>query len=70
MRYNLLRASFHQDHAVMNDIGAVHDIEGIADIVVGDEDAEAAVLQVNDEVANFGDGNVVDSGQGLVQQNE
>ena len=40
-----------QDGTVVQDVGAVDDVQRIADVVVGDQDAEATLLEVRDEVA-------------------
>ena len=52
----------------MQDVGAVDDVERLAHIVVGDQHADAAMLQVRDEVADVGDGDRVDAGERLVEQ--
>src|SRR5690349_3459008 len=54
----------------MHNIGAVHDAECLAYIVVGDENADAAILEVFDEIADVVDGEGVDRRERLVEQNE
>jgi hypothetical protein len=66
----LLRAAGEQHLAVVDDAGAVDDVERLADIVVGDEDADVALLQLDDEVANVGDRDRIDAGEGLVEQHD
>src|SRR5215471_3696214 len=54
---NVLGCTLHQHLAVMNDVSAVDDLERFAHIVVRDEDADAAVLQMLHQLANVVDGN-------------
>src|SRR3546814_10824443 len=37
---DLVRGAFHQHHAVMDDVGTVDDLKGLAHVVVGDQNAE------------------------------
>src|SRR3546814_1858365 len=67
---DLVRGAFHQHHAVMDDVGTVDDLKGLAHVVVGDQNADATVLQVGDQVADIADGDRVNAGQRLVQQDE
>src|SRR5579859_1688077 len=67
---DLVRRAFEQHLARVDDRGAVDDVEGLADIVVGDQDADAAALQIGDHFADVGDRQRVDAGEGLVQQHE
>src|SRR5258708_2469555 len=52
----------------IDDVGAVGKTKGLAHVVVGDENADAALFQVADEVLNITDGDRVDAGEGLVEQ--
>ena len=52
----------------MQDIGAVDDLERVANIVVGDQHADAAVLQMPHQIADFAHRDGIDAGQGFVQQ--
>ena len=54
----------------MQDIGAVDDLQRLAHIVVGDQHADAAILEVPDQVADLADRDRVDAGQRLVEQDE
>ena len=54
----------------MHDIGAVHDAERLAHIVIGNENADAAVLEMLDEIADVVDGEGIDRRERLVEQNE
>ena len=65
---DLGRRAFLQHPAVMQDIGAVDDIQRVAHIVVGDQDADAAILEMPDQVADFAHRDGIDAGERLVQQ--
>ena len=54
--------------AIVQDIGAIHDLERLADIVIGDQHADAAAFQVMDLAANLAHGNRIDAREGFVQQ--
>src|SRR5690242_13759321 len=45
---NLLGRALLQDLSMCDDVGAVTDAQGVLDVVVGDEDAQSAGLQVGD----------------------
>ena len=47
-----LRAARKQDLGIVDDAGAVHDIVRLGHIVIGDEDADVALLQFADELAS------------------
>src|SRR3954447_26507400 len=49
---DLVRAALEQHLAGVDDRGAVDDVEGLADVVVGDQDTDAAALQVGDHLAD------------------
>src|SRR4029077_2572764 len=51
-----------------HDIGAVHDIERLLDVVVGDEHADTAVAQPGDNGLNVVDRDGVYAGKRLVEQ--
>ena len=52
----------------MQDIGAVNDFERFAHIMVGDQHADAAILQMLDQITNFADRDGVNAGQRFIQQ--
>ena len=52
----------------MDDVGAVDQPERLAHVVVGDEDADAALGEMAHEGANVADGDRVDAGEGFVEQ--
>src|SRR5215469_12462264 len=67
---DLARDSIHQNLTLVKDVGAVDDPERLAHIVVGYKHADAAVFQMGDEIPDVADGNRVDAGQWLVEQDE
>ena len=54
----------------MDDVGSVTNVEGIADVVVGNEHADAALGQITDFVFDVCHRNRVDAREGLVEQHE
>src|SRR5206468_3991857 len=48
----------------------IGDAEGLADVVVGDEDTDAASFEVEDDLLQVEHGDGVDAGEGLVEQDE
>ena len=56
--------------AFVEEVGAVGDAEGLVDVVVGDEDADVAVLEVCDDVLDVLHGYGVDAGEGFVEEEE
>src|SRR6266550_3842561 len=53
-----------------HDVGAVHDVERLLDVVIGDQHADAAVTQSGDDRLDVVDGDGIDAGERLVQQQE
>ncbi len=49
------------DLAFVDEVGAVDDVEGFADVVVSDEDGEAGFAEHADDVLDLGDGDGVDA---------
>ena len=44
VRDDLVGCPFHEDAALVEDVGAVDDLQRVAHIVIGDQDADAAIL--------------------------
>src|SRR5436190_746477 len=65
-----LGASGEEDLATVDDAGAVDDVESLADIVIGDQHADVAGLELDDEVADVGDRDRVDAGERLVEKHD
>ncbi len=60
--------AFVEDGAVVDEVGAVHEFQGFADVVVGDEDAEAAFAEAADNFLDFIDGDGIDAAEGFVEE--
>src|SRR5436190_5931406 len=54
----------------MENVGAVDDLQRVADIVIGDQHTDAAILEVGDKAADIVDRDRVDAGERLVEQDE
>ncbi len=54
--------------AFMDDVGAVDDVERLAHIVIGDQHADPAILQMLHQIADVVDGDRIDAGERLVEQ--
>src|SRR5665213_805355 len=52
---DLVGGALKKHFAAVDDGGAVDDVERLADVVVGDQDADAAALQIADHFADVGD---------------
>ncbi len=59
-----------EDAALRDDVGAVGDAERFADVVVRDENSDATLLQVEDDLLKVEYGDGIDAAEGLVQQDE
>ena len=65
-----LRRASEEHLSVVDDAGAIDDVERLADVVIGDQHADVALLQLADQLANVGDGNRIDAGKGLVEKDD
>src|SRR3954465_13541859 len=65
---DFFRTALGQDLPSIDDIGAVGQPQRFAHIMVGDQDADAAVGEVPDEILNVADRNRIDAGEGFVEQ--
>ena len=54
----------------MDEVASVDDREDFAGVVVGDQDADLLLFQDPDEVLHIGDGDRIDVGKGLVEEEE
>src|SRR5262245_4202918 len=68
--YDFLRLSMDQHLTIVNDIGPVDHIEGLADVVIGDHHANAALGEMAHGILDFLDRPGVDACERLVQQHE
>src|SRR5260221_292483 len=65
---DLVRTALCQDFSGIDDIGAIGQAERFTHIVVGDQDADAAIGEMADQILNVADGDRIDAGEGLVEQ--
>src|SRR5690606_26094486 len=66
----IFRASSKQDLSTIDDAGPVDDVERLADIMVGDQDADVTLLEFADKVSNILDRNRVNSCKGFIEQHD
>ncbi len=66
----VLGGALLEDRAFVEEIGAVGDMEGLADVVVGDKDADVAFLEFEDDVLDVLHSDGVDAGEGFVEEKE
>ena len=66
----VVRGAGAEDAAFGHYVGAVGDGEGFADVVVGDEDSDALLFEIEDDLADVVDGERVDAGEGFVEEDE
>src|SRR5579872_6583578 len=65
---DLVRGALGENFPRIDDVGAVGEAERLADIVIGDQDADAAIGEVPDEILDVADRDRVDAGKRLVEQ--
>src|SRR5690606_19304975 len=68
--YQRLGTTGKQDLAAVDDAGAIDDIERLAHVMIRDQHADAASLQVLHQLADVADRERVDAGEGLVEQHD
>src|SRR5262249_31925024 len=67
---DLRRCSLLEDLPLCDDVRAIADAERVLDVVVGDEDADAAGAERVDLRLELGDVDGVDAGERLVEEDE
>src|SRR5262245_15832649 len=67
---DLGRRTFADDAPVLDDVGAVADVERLADVVIRDHDPDPTLAQLPDDLLDVDHGDRVDAGERLVQQHE
>src|SRR5262245_36071952 len=67
---DLVGPALHENRAGVHDVSAIDEAERLAHIMIGDQDADAALLEVADQFLNVADGDRVDAGKRLVKQHE
>src|SRR5471032_1321935 len=64
------RIAFGDQLSIIDDIGSFADVQGLADVVVGDQYTDALGLEVMDDLFDIANGNRVDPGKGFIEQDE
>ena len=59
-----------ENRPIVHDICPVSNAQRFTDVVIGDQHADAALLQVEDDLLNIGDRDRVDTRERLVEQDE
>src|SRR5438874_2618249 len=67
---DLLRSPLLEDLSGSEDVRAIADGEAVADVVVGEQHAEALLFEAGDLALQLGDGDGVDAGERLVEEHE
>ena len=67
---NRLAVPLEEEFALAEEVNAVDDVEGLADVVIRDEDAHAALTQILDDLLYVGDGERINARKRLVEQDE
>src|SRR5690606_32697780 len=67
---DIVRPPLHQNASVVDNVSAIHDVQGFANIMIGDQHADPPILQMKYQFTNFPDRDRVYAGQRLVQKNE
>ena len=65
-----IRSPLREHAAFIEDIRAVANAQGLADVVVGNQHSDAAVLQVAHDALDLADRNRVDAGERFVEQHQ
>src|SRR5690606_27335904 len=65
-----VRSPLREHTPFVEDIRPVANAQGLAHVVVGDQHADAAVLEVLDDALDLADRDRVDAGEGLVEQDQ
>src|SRR3990172_2433499 len=67
---NFVRVTGCEHRTVVDDVGAVADAQGLAHVVVRDEDADRALLEEADDALDVEHGDRIDPGERFVQENK
>src|SRR4051812_33615082 len=59
-----------KDNPIVHDVCPVSNAQSFTHVVIGDQHADAALLQVEDDVLNVSDGDRIDPREGLVEQDK
>ena len=71
-RFELPRATTpgEQHLPAIDDAGAIHDIQRFAHVVVGDQHADAAFLEIDHQMPDIGDRQWIDACERLIEQHD
>src|SRR5262245_60100008 len=64
------RSSAAEYHSVVHDVCPVRNAQRFTDVVISDQHADAALLQMKNDLLNIADGDWVDARERLVEQDE
>ena len=67
---NVARTSGCQYHSIGDDVSAITDTQGLADVVIRDEDSNTCFAELCDGVPNIADGYGINTSERLVEQHE
>src|SRR5690349_8180682 len=70
VRSQRIRCSAAENHAIVHDVCPVGDAQRFSHVMVRDEDPDAALLQMENDVLNIGHSNRIDTRKGLVEQDK
>ena len=67
---DLVRRAFGENMTAVNDVGAVDQTERLPNIVIGDEHANSAALEMSHEVLNVADRDGINPREWFIKQHE
>jgi hypothetical protein len=67
--HNFCGRSAFQNLPIMQDICPIHNIQGLTDVMVGDQNAYPSVFQLGNQITNFSDRDGVNACKRFIQQN-
>ena len=59
---NLVRLALGDDSPLVDDVGPIADAQGLAHVMVGDQDSDPPLTQELDDALDIDDGNGIDAG--------
>ena len=62
--------AFAFDPALVDQLGTIDDRDGLAHVMVGDENSEAEIAQVNDDLLHIVNGNRINTAEWFVQHQQ
>ena len=67
---NVVRTSGRQYHAISDDVSAITDTQGLADVVISDKDSNICFPELCYGVPNIADGYGINTSERFVEQHE